>query len=53
MHSERKEEGDTPNRRKVGDAEVLDAMSTSLAELLEEKGVTTQDEPKIQKTLKS
>jgi len=40
---------------KADEADVLDTMITSLAELLEEKGVTTQDEweQKIQKNLKS
>jgi hypothetical protein len=38
-----------------GDSEVLDAMITSLAELLEEKGVITQEEweQRIKARLKS
>jgi len=40
---------------KADEADVLDAMITSLAELLEEKGVVNQEEweLKIQKNLKS
>jgi len=43
-----------PKKVKADDADVLDAMITSLAELLEEKGVITQEEweQKIQKNLK-
>ena len=47
----------TPKKGKVkaGEAGVLDAMITSLAELLEEKGYITQEEweQKIEKNLKS
>ncbi len=46
----------TPKKSKVKDdeADVLDTMITSLAELLEEKGVITQDEweQRIKKNLK-
>ena len=46
-----------PRKRnaKSDDAEVLDAMITSLAELLEEKGVITQAEweQRIKKSLKA
>jgi len=44
-----------PKKVKTDDADVLDTMITSLAELLEEKGVITQEEweEKIQTNLKS
>jgi len=40
---------------KADEADILDTMITSLAELLEEKGVITQEEweQKIQKNLKA
>ena len=43
-----------PKKVKADEADVLDASFTSLAELLEEKGVITQEEweQKIQKNLK-
>ncbi len=47
----------TPKKAKVKDdeADVLDTMITSLAELLEDKGVITQEEweQKVKKNLKS
>ena len=43
-----------PKKAKADEADVLDTMITSLAELLEEKGVITQEEweQRIRKNLK-
>ena len=43
-----------PKKSKDGDIDALDTMITSLAELLEDKGIITQDEweQKIKKNLK-
>lgn len=47
---------ETPKKAKVRDdeADILDSMITSLAELLEEKGIITQEEweQKVKKNLK-
>lgn len=49
--------GETPKKNRVKDDEtdVLDTMITSLAELLEDKGLITQEEweRKIEKNLRS